>query len=563
MNQKYAFKLMLLSGVCVALLTSIKAEAQTIPRSVEPGRIVRDPSQRQIEPRQSGPEFFPEEKLDAELIDQGNAKIVELRGIIIDGSSIYEPDDITGLYSEYIGERVSFADLQNIARRVTLKYRNEGYVLSRAVLTPQSIKNGLVHIQVIEGFVSDVQVLGNFKDKSGLLLKMANKVKNVQPVNTRELERYLLLIDDLPGIRARSVLRPSNVKNASQLIITVEQDLHEGAVSVDNFGSKFLGRNRLNVVVAENSLLGRHDRTTVRGIITSQTDELRFGEFSHEQQIGSEGTRLSLRGGITRTEPGASLEVLEIEGDSETLSLNVLHPYFRSRQYNVNFLGNFSLLNSETRILGVTTAEDKVRSISGGASVDFTDKHGGVNQFDFSLTQGLDIFGATDDGIGRSRSNGKHNFFRANASAFRVQEIAYDWSLYLSASGQYTPDTLLASEEFGIGGRAYGRAYDGGEIAGDKGLAGVTELRYGHPVEHRYLRSFQNYAFYDIGKVWNDDILVGEAKQNSLASAGLGIRLNLVNKISAQLEVAQPLTRDIGSEGDDNPRVFFNLLKRW
>ena len=70
---------------------------------------------------------------------------------------------------------------------------------------------------------------------------------------------------------------------------------------------------------------------------------------------------------------------------------------------------------------------------------------------------------------------------------------------------QYSDEPLFSSEEFAVGGRVIGRGYDNGEILGDKGMGLSAELQYLTPVYRDF--SFQPYAFYDVGKVWNvDDI---------------------------------------------------------
>ena len=81
-----------------------------------------------------------------------------------------------------------------------------------------------------------------------------------------------------------------------------------------------------------------------------------------------------------------------------------------------------------------------------------------------------------------------------------------------------------------------------------------------------YLKQYQVYGFYDIGKVWNREAIVGtENSHDSLSSAGLGARLNLFDSVTAGVEGAVPLTRDVAARNGagDNPRVFFNLQYRY
>ena len=548
----------ILSTTC---LLSIPAMAQNVPTTAQPGVIIRDLEDR-VQLPQSTRDIveYSDQAANGSYSDE---KVFTLNGVVLDNGTIYTQDQINALAAGLMGQQVSFADLNRIAQSITREYRGDGYMFSRVILPPQDIEGGVVHLQAIEGQISEVEVVGDYKDKNNLIKKLAQKIKSAGPTNAKEIERYLLLIDDLPGIKARSVLQPASQAGTTKIVISIEQDTVEGSLKVDNRGSKFVGQTRGEATIGLNSLLGIHERTTLRALMTKDTEELKFFDVYHEQQIGSEGAKVVGRYAITKTEPGASLEPLDVKGDSKLLDIEAVYPYIRNRQYNLDLKAGFEALNSNSDVLGTEVSEDRVRAFKLGTRFDFTDSWAGVTQFDLEGAFGVDLFDATDDGAGRTRTNGEHQFTRFNLSAIRIQDLPGDFSLFLSGEGQYSPDALLASEEFSVGGEVYGRAYDSGEIAGDSGVSASVELRYGGTVENEFFKSYQLYGYYDIGKVWNEDIAVGESDHDSLASAGAGIRFNLAYDLSGGIEFTAPLTRDVSAEGDDDKRIFFNILKRF
>jgi hemolysin activation/secretion protein len=105
--------------------------------------------------------------------------------------------------------------------------------------------------------------------------------------------------------------------------------------------------------------------------------------------------------------------------------------------------------------------------------------------------------------------------------------------------GQSTTRRLAPIEQISLGGGDYGRAYDPGQRLGDKGRMGSAEIgatlidrpdgliRYGEP-----------YVFIDGGKVTPVD---APYIPGSLWSGGFGARLNLLDRLRANLEVAYPL----------------------
>lgn len=548
---------------CLLTLATWTDAGAQVPSTAQPGIVTRSLEKPdRLRSRIEDTIVIPEEAI--QKAEGSTEKVFTLKGVVLEGSSAYVTEDFKNVYSSLIDQKVSFADLNGIAAGMTRKYRQDGYIFSRVILPPQKVEDGILRLRAVEGRVSSVEVTGNFTDSSGLVKKFADKIRTANAANTKEIERYLLLIDDLPGLTARSFMKPSATPGGGDLIIDVSQDLFEGSASIENRGSRYIGPWRGELVGAFNSLMGVHDRTTLRALLTSQIKELRYGELTHEQQIGSEGLRLKGRVAFTGTEPGGSLTSLGIQGNSNLYDLEALYPIFRGRQINLNLVGGFTVNNTQTDLAGIQIAEDRVRSARAGVRMDFTDTLHGVNQIEGTLTRGLNVLGSTNDGAGRSRTNGEHDFLRFNGTVTRVQDLMIPGvTLSLSGTLQTSTDSLLASEEFTVGGGAFGRAYDAGELAGDRGHGGSAELRYSGSVASDLIQTYELYTFIDYGKVKNSSPVAGESAQDSLTSAGLGARFNLAHDVSGYVELDSPLNKPVSAEGDDDSRLFFNLLKRF
>ena len=559
------------TGLAAALLlclTSAGANAQIVPGTIEPGRAIEQPDAQPGEPAPSS-NIITVPDFTQGPVPGSTDKVFVLNNILIDGLTVYQPSDLLPLYSDLLGQPVSFADLNRIARELSLRYRRDGFVLSRAILPPQQIVGGVVRLQAIEGRVTAIEFSGATVPQGDLVRAMANRILSPGPTRSRDLERYLLLIDDLPGITARSLLQPGNAPGTASLVIFIDTNPFEGSLSLDNRGTRSVGPYRGTLVGATNSLFGRHERTTLRGIITGfvgQTRELRFAEFLHEQQIGSRGIRVRGRAAISHLHPGGRAASSRIEGQSWLAEIRGQYPLVRTRQFNTNLFFGFRALHARTDVLEVRVAKDRVRKFWFLSRVDYTDDIGGVNELDLEITQGAEILYATQDGLGRSRSNGRHEFTRGNFEFTRIQDLSNGFSARISGMGQLAASPLLASEEIGLGGTQFGRGYDGGEISGDDGIAGLIEVRFRQRPTTPYVESYQLYAFYDGGIVWNIDPVVGESRRESLASLGGGLRFNLMGDLSGYMEIGVPLTRPVASRGSkhrNDPRFFFSILGRF
>jgi hemolysin activation/secretion protein len=207
---------------------------------------------------------------------------------------------------------------------------------------------------------------------------------------------------------------------------------------------------------------------------------------------------------------------------------------------------------------------DRIRTIQIAALYDFVDKWNGVNVLDLQLSQGLDILGARVPGAPNlSRADGRSDFTKLTSDLQHVQSLGGNWSLLGALSGQYGLVSLLASEQFGLGGVNYLRAYDPAELTGDSGIAAKMELQFGERSTNIGLDNYQLYGFYEAGRVWNHQALPGEYAAASATDVGIGTRFAITDQISGSVEIAKPLTRSVAAEGNRDPRAFFSLVARF
>ena len=488
-----------------------------------------------------------------------------LKQLFIQGTTIYDKKAFKHLYSNYLKKELTLKDIYEIAQSITNKYRNDGYILSKAIVPPQKINNGVVYLKIIEGYIDKIKIQGPVRGPRKLINQYKKKILKSRPLRALDLERYLLLIDDLPGVAAKSVLTPSEDKpSATTMTLILADKAFEGHVGADNRGSKFNGPYQFSGGVTANSLLGSYDRTGLQGVVTSQTEELLFMNAFYDLPVNQEGTRLFFSGSVSESEPGSSLKQFDINGDSTSITLRLTHPFLRSRGKNLTGYLGFTGRNSTTKILGSLDSEDRLRVMTMGFSYDFADTNKGVNLIQLNLSQGLNFFDATESGSSNlSRSQGKSNFTKLTGSFMRIQSMAPSWNLLGAASWQYSFDKLLASEEFGVGGSQYARAYDSSEITGDHGIAFKVELQKAFRPAWDYLSDFQLYSFLDYGSVWNKVQTSTGAKRQDLTSIGLGVRFNVTDSISGYLEMNKPVSDNVAAEGNKDPRFFFSLSNRF
>jgi hemolysin activation/secretion protein len=554
------FMCMLLGAQLASAAALAQAPQPNIPGTVDPGRLQERFEAPKL-PRAVNEPLIPddEKKLPPEEADKIR---FTLSAITLRGNTIFPDAALGNLYKEHLGREISLGVIYQISDAITARYRNAGYVLARATVPAQRVENGIVQIVIFEGQIGKASIEGKLPGKDKLLEAYLNKITASTPLSADVLERYVLLINDLPGVAAKAVLVPSfDTAGATDLVLQVSEDPWDAALSVDNRGTEFIGAVQFRAQGGYNNLLGMYERISAQSVVTQNTNELRFFDFGYAQPVGTEGTVAGISANISYSNPGSTLKQFDIEGQNRSITATLSHPWVRSRRKNISFQGSFTAKNSRTDLRSSLLTEDRLRVVRAGASADFTDGFAGVNLFGLEVSQGLDILHATNSGdLNRTRFSGREDFTKITGNAMRIQSITQRTRAVFAMNGQYALSQLFSSEEFGYGGVPFGHAYDPSQLTGDHGVSARAEGQYTTPYQNDFLRSSELYAFYDIGSVWHIENNARPWKE-SAASLGGGARFTLSDKLTGYVEVAKPLTTSVPARGTEgkSARFFFSL----
>lgn len=547
-------------------LVSHVTHAQTIPGPAAADRAADLVSPLYLDDDNNTQINIPE--LRVEGAPQGAETILfTLNGIQIEGVTAIAPDDLAVIYTDAVGTEVTLAEVYGMAREITRYYRSQGYLISQAVIPQQTIDDGIVTIRMVEGFISGITVQGGENTLMGDRVRaLANDLMQTQPLTVKSMERQLLLINDMAGLSARTIIGPSaTVIGGADATIILSEDPFAFSISVDNLGSRYLGPIQFSAAAQSNNLFNAGEKINLQFATAPEDQELKYAFGSITLPINSMGTELIIDASHADTEPGFDLEILAVNGYATGLGLELKHPILRSREENLFGSLRFDIGKSATKSEVDVTRTDRNRAVTFGLQYDKIDTLWNIaaNNASIQFKQGVDLFNASDAGDPQmTRDNGEPQFFKIEAEAQRLQKISNDFSFLLGVKGQWSADPLLSADEFGIGGRDYGRGYDPSEITGDDGIAAKVELRWQEPVSIPDAHiPYELYGFYDVGRVWNQSETSSALKRNSIASAGLGVRMDLTNSLDFEGYVAIPLTREVDTRDQENRRAFFRLTQ--
>ncbi len=487
--------------------------------------------------------------------------LFKLAAVSVGGEIAVPRDQIAATYRPYIGKTVSQADLVTIAGKISDLHRAAGFYLTRAIIPPQDIKNGRIRIRVIAGSVTEIVLKGERAQKFGLS-PLLDVVRAESPSRRDTLERQLLLVNDLPGVRIvdTSLEEIGQATGKFRLTVFVRTWGVYAVLGVDNRGTPEVGPLQGYVAANFNSFVAGGDTLGLNlSTVPDATRELGFNRLAYSVPVGANGARIGAMASYTEIWPGDARRALRTHTQTETYEFRGTVVAQRTRNSSLWLTASAGFSDVVEQDLSGTNYRDHVRTVSLTADYQTHDTFNGWNYLTLTLRQGLDVLGASHKGdAALSRGDGSASFSKIEMYYTRLQKLSDVWSVKLSTAGQWASTALLASQEFYLG-TAFGRGYYGSDLSGDNGIAGSLELRFDQTLNNDLIKGYQAYGFIDRSMAWNfrdvhDDVL-------SVSLIGAGLRLFIADDLIAGVELAAPIEYRIPSNDGRGARVFFSLSK--
>lgn len=483
-----------------------------------------------------------------------------LTAVSLEGDTPLAAEAIAAAYRDRLGKPVSQAGLVAIAAAISELHRAAGFHLSRAIVPPQDIRGGTVRIRIIPGSIVELAVKGDDADRFGTRALLA-PITGESPARLSTLERQLLLVNDLPGVRVgdSTLEEIGTASGRFRLTVIVESWRLFTTAGFDNGGSEAVGPWQAYFGAALNSLLVPGDTLALNlSSIPGTNRELRYGRISYEMPLGRDGLRIGAAASRSLVWPGDRRRLDRTRSEAENLEFKATFVPLHTQRQSLWLTAGFGLSNvTEETAYGVNY-RDRLRIASLTADYRLRDDWQGWTYATLGLRKGLGVDGASRryDPL-LSRNDGSGSFYLLHGSLTRYQGLTENWSLKLAASGQVSSQALLISQQFYLGGAAFGRAFQSGWLAGDNGIAGSAELRYDHKLNLDFLKSVQLFGFVEGGAVRS--YAAPKDVVQSLAAAGGGVRFVLNDAVEAGITVAAPLSYNSPVKGARGASVLFSL----
>lgn len=492
-----------------------------------------------------------------EAADRLSARVrVFVRKFKLTGNTVFSDEELAKITKEYEGLVISSEELQEIRRKLTLCYVNEGYLNSGAVIPDQKVEKDIIHIQIIEGELTRIDVENNKWLRSKYIKKRL--ALGAEPVlNINQLRQHLKLLQQNPMIQQlHTELGPGIKPGEGILEVRVkEEPPFESGLIFANDCTPSVGAERARIYAAHHSLTGWSDTLAVQYGLTEGADEV---SVFYTRPLNVYDTTLRL--GYDRSDCSVIEEPfddLDIESDLETYSISLTHPLYRTPQRVFSIGLAIEQRHSRTCLLGRPFSFSP--GVQDGKS-DVTVLRFSQEWLDRSFNQviaarstfsiGVDAMGATSG----AEPDGQYlawlgQFQWAKRLSNRGDQVLFRADLQLAE------DSLLPLEKIAVGGARTVRGYRENQLVRDNAL--VTSLEFRIPIFRLPIPGIsrgpeegmvQVAPFADFGWAWNTDLPTPDP--DTISSVGIGVRWDPSPKIHSELYWGLSL-RDVDNPDED------------
>ena len=475
-------------------------------------------------------------------------------------SEIFTDSEIAQFSALAENQDLTAEDIDNLIEIINQQYLKKGIITAKAFLNKDSLKGGVLTIELMEARIGNILVEGNkFNRKWFLRSQLSNKSGDI--LNLKTMEKDLRQFNkNARSVTMSAKLKPGEEYGTTDVILQAEEKFpYHFSASWDSFGRETTGLLRGGLMLSTDSFLGFQDRLT-GAVNLSRGAQNPFVDYN--VPINKKGTRVgvSYMYGNNKVKSGQYKD-FDLGANTHVLSTYITHPLIENEKGALNFTTSANIKFSKATISDYKYSDFKDYNISVG--------FGGHRNFKKSVLYGslYSTNGIIDDHI-RHNSN---YFTKVNADGYYVHYLPKGIIATLRAGGQYSPHDIAYIEQYQIGGISSVRGYSESLLLAASSYFVSAEMLFPIPFlpqtvnvpftkgekQYRLRDSFKFAVFCDQGAIFPHEGHVGTP--NFLMSVGAGIRMAISKYITARLYIGMPLM-NTHMYREPNARIHFDLI---
>lgn len=471
---------------------------------------------------------------------------------------------------------ITLGMIETVADTITQFYRERGFILAKAYIPKQKVRDGVVNLTLLLGELGEVEIEDS-KRVSTRLIKNTFKNDMYKPVANWKIDEALYLINDIPGLQARGFFSPGGQVGDTRMTIKVQDEAWTTMnFRLDNHGSEATSENRAYADIFVHNPLGIGDEFYFAVLNSYSPDASTYGSIRYNSFLGSPRFRGSI--GVS-TNDFVSRNVRQelspvFTGESDVADISLSYIFKRSRVKN--YSTEIKYMDIDTSLDAGVSSEPTGKSVK---KVSLTFNFDILNEKRRQLyvgSVGLHNAKTVSAGGFDGTTKGNDRYFTFDMSMLSFVKIPFtevQTRVLVKSSLQYAGKSLSNLNGINLTGPSKARGFGVNGFQSDDGLYLGADWIFSLPkfggaklFGESINRVFQPYIFvdsaYGVVQPINED--TDKKITGKLANIGVGMKFNLW-KVSASLLYSKVVTDDVKALQDETPEsgVYFELQMRY
>lgn len=473
---------------------------------------------------------------------------------------------------------ITLGQIESVADKITNFYRERGFILAKAYIPKQEVRDGIVNLTMQLGLLGEVVAVDNVLYKGTMLESTFDDVLT-KPVTNNAIEERLYLINDYPGINVSGFFEPGSQVGDTKLNIKINQESkYDATVRLDNHGTDNTGKSRLYGELLINNPLGLVDQVNLGLLNSYDPGNTTYWQFKYKTNYLSPYWRINI--GATTNQfvvdqsTSSLLQVFELEGMTEQKYISTNYTLQRGRKQNFSIELEYESILSDLSLGTIRSIserlDDEIKNTSVAFYFDVLDEVDRIlHQGSVTVTAGEFLKGV------EVNQDDKFNILSTDYTLLTFWKIPYIESntrIIFRATAQFSDNPLSSLSQFSLGGPNRTRAYPIDQFSADTGIYSGLEWVFNIPdifdfglfSDVRFGKITQPFFFLDAAYGINKTLdLTNDDATASLLGAGLGFKFAYLNAFKGNLQFAFPIKHKFENSNivdiDDSMKVVFDF----
>lgn len=474
---------------------------------------------------------------------------------------------------------ILLSQIESVADRITQFYRERGFILAKAYIPKQKVRDGVVNLTLLIGVLGEVEVHNNELYSDEQIFSVFEDMYT-KPVTSSRVEENLYLINDFPGVVVDGYFEQGYQVGDTRLNINVKnEDRFNYNVRLDNHGTDQTGLYRLYADMQANNIVGKADSLKLSLLHATQPSNTEYWRMNYQMSLFS--PRFKVGYGVSKNQfvvNQSSADGQEnLHGVVNVRDIEGIYFLKRSRVKNYSLRLTQSDIVSDLQF-GETDPgrkfDDELSNRSLQFDYDILQASSKIlHQGNVKLTQGKFVFGV-DDGQDES-----FLILGADYTALKFWQIPFfdaESRVIFRASAQYSGINLSSIVRFSVAGPSRVRGFQPNYYSADDAIYTGVDWVFNSPdildvdVAGVNLQEFiKPVLFMDYGWGRQNALEISSSSASEpdvtglLGDVGVGIQFSHGIQFRGNLQVAFPVVKKFSDSSvvpeEESMRVIFDL----